>query len=83
MTLDPTILSQTGGAWIHGVDLASRSSSTSRRPPAMTEVGEDEKVENGGLVGTDGEVFEQGEGEGGERGLWPTGYQKLVCATMK
>lgn len=29
--------------------------------------------------GTDGEVLNSKE----ERGLWPTGYQKLVCATMK
>ena len=36
------------------------------------------KVEDGGEVGTAGEVLDEEE-----RGLWPTGYQKLVCASMK
>jgi hypothetical protein len=42
------------------------------------------KVEYGGKIGTDGEVMLEGDADGErERGLWPTGYQKLVCATMK
>lgn len=88
MTLDSHILSETGGAWIEGVDAASRSSgsssSFSRRPPANRMDSGRGMLEDGGDVGTDGEVLEEGgTEEGKERGLWPTGYQKLVCATMK
>jgi hypothetical protein len=85
MTIDPHILSETGGAWVEGIDIASRSSpsSSSQLPPAA-KVDKGKKVENGGRVGTDGEVMLEGDVDGEkERGLWPTGYQKLVCATMK
>jgi hypothetical protein len=84
MTIDPHILSETGGAWVEGVDIASRSSPSSSGLPPAAKVDKGKKVENGGKVGTDGEVMLEGDADGErERGLWPTGYQKLVCATMK
>jgi hypothetical protein len=82
MTIDPYILSETAGAWVEGVDVASRSSPSSSGLLPAAKADKGKKVENGGKVGTDGEVMLEGDAER-ERGLWPTGYQKLVCATMK
>jgi hypothetical protein len=84
MTIDPHILSETGGAWVEGVDVTSRSSTSSSGLPPAAKVDKGKKVEYGGKIGTDGEVMLEGDADGErERGLWPTGYQKLVCATMK
>jgi hypothetical protein len=80
MTTDPHILSETGGAWTKGVSAGLRSGASASHQTAEIKVKEAlvGKVEDGGEVGTAGEVLDDEE-----RGLWPTGYQKLVCASMK
>lgn len=41
-----------------------------------------EKLEKTGAAYTTG-IKSRGKKTPGDRGLWPTGYQKLACATMK
>lgn len=84
LTTNPTILTSTCAAYTGGVSSKARSPASKPISDHASEGRDNEEGRGKGTgkgkgKGTDGEVLNSKE----ERGLWPTGYQKLVCATMK
>lgn len=68
-------------------DVFSRLSGGSGAPGWTLEIAGFDLSDDGALLETAGAAYLGGVREFGEqhidRGRWPTGYQKLVCATMK